>query len=175
MRKEDCFQLGHVSRLHGLKGEVILHLDTDQPEAYENLGSVFFLQGGTLVPFFLEEAHLIKKQQLRIKVEDVTTIQQAEALIGLEAYLPADVLPPLDGKAFYYHEIIGFQVEDQSGTALGTVLDVLDNPGQDLLKVEHSSGKEILLPLVDELLLDLNRSTKTLHIQLPEGLLDLYL
>lgn len=175
MRKEDCFQLGHVSRLHGLKGEVILHLDTDQPEAYENLESVFFLQGGTLVPFFLEEAHLIKKQQLRIKVEDVSTIQQAETLLGLEAYLPAEVLPQLKGKAFYYHEIIGFAVADQQGTNLGTVLDVLDNPGQDLLKVEHPSGKEILLPLVDDLLLEVNRSTKTLHVQVPDGLLDLYL
>ena len=52
MRIEDCFQLGHISRLHGFKGEVVAVFDTDRPEAYENLESVFLEDRGELIPFF---------------------------------------------------------------------------------------------------------------------------
>lgn len=175
MRREDCFFLGHVSRLHGLKGEVILHLETDQPEAYEDLGSVFLLQGGTLVPFFLESAKLIKRDQLLIKAEDFSSAEEARRLIGSEVWLPLSVLPPLHGNKFYYHEILGFSVVDQDNQPVGTVEDVLDNPGQDLLKLRHPGGNEVLLPLVDELLMSVDRENKTLHYRLPEGLLDLYI
>ena len=66
MRKEDCYYLGKITKTHGFKGNLILHLDTDEPELYENLESVFIERDGMLVPFFFEFAQRLKKLRINI-------------------------------------------------------------------------------------------------------------
>ena len=107
MQKEDCFYLGKIVKKHSFKGEVVIKLDTDEPDLYENLESVFVDLGNNLVPFFIEKSTLSKGTMFRVKFEDVDTEADAEAILRSEVYLPLDLLPKLSGDKFYYHEVIG--------------------------------------------------------------------
>lgn len=174
MLKKDCFYLGKVVSKFSFKGEVLVKLDTDEPELFENLESVFVEYRKQLIPFFLNHAQLHKSNLLRVKFEEVSDEEGADRLIGSELYLPLDFLPPLSGNKFYYHEIIGFTVIDKEKGNIGTVKGVNDQTLQALLEIDFQ-GKEILIPVNDHFIEKVVRSQKTLYIQTPEGLIDLYL
>ncbi len=175
MTKDNCYFLGKVTQTHGLKGEVILWLDVDQPELYAELDSVLLDMGNELVPYFLESL-LIRGKKSIAKFEDIETIEETAPIINKELYLPMDVLPELeDDTSFYYHEIIGFELEDENtGEAYGSVTQVYEGSGQDLIAFEKE-GKEVLVPISDEIVKTVDRDKKIIKVNLPDGLLDLYL
>lgn len=173
MTKDLCYQLGYITKLHGLQGEVTAFFDVDFPEEYENLESVFVDINNKLVPFFIESLEITPKKNI-LKMEDVNTPEAAEELIGKELYLPLSALPPLSGTAFYYHEIIGFTVIDAEFGEVGPVKEVYTQTNQDLIACDHK-GKEVLFPVIDDLIERIDREQKQLYVRLPEGLIQLYL
>ena len=78
------------------------------------------------------------------------------------------------GDKFYYHEIVGFQIEDKTLGPLGKVRGVKEMPGQDIVAMIHE-GFEILIPITDEIVIRADRERKVLETQLPEGLLEIYM
>ena len=172
MRKEDCFFLGTVVAKYSFKGEVLIKLDTDDPEAYLSLQSFLLEDESHLIPYFTTKVQLHKSQLLRVSVEGVKSEKQADLMIGKSVYLPLDQLPKLDDDQFYFHEIIGFEVIDSLQGPIGTITGVNDASSQVLLEVEHK-GRQILIPLVDELIQQLDKQQKQLYLSIPEGLLDL--
>lgn len=173
MKLDDCYQLGYIVKKHGLKGELNIFLDVDAPDDYKDLESVFVEINTNLVPFFIEHIQ-IKQQKAIVRFEDVDTIERAEELIGCGLYLPLTTLPQLDGNDFYFHEIIGFTLEDRQSGKSGVVTGVNSSSHQDLLVTEFE-GKEVLIPIQDELIESLDREKKLLTMTLPNGLLDIYL
>ena len=172
MRKEDCFFLGTVVAKYSFKGEVLIKLDTDDPEAYLSLQSFLLEDESHLIPYFTTKVQLHKSQLLRVSVEGVKSEKQADLMIGKSVYLPLDQLPKLDDDQFYFHEIIGFEVIDSLQGSIGTITGVNDASSQVLLEVEHKD-RQILIPLVDELIQQLDKQQKQLYLSIPEGLLDL--
>lgn len=174
MTKEECFYLGKIVSKFSFKGEVLAKLDTDEPEIYTEMESVFVEFNKNLVPFFLERARLHKSTLLRIKFEDVDTELDADDLIGAELYLPLTDLPQLPDDKFYFHEIIGFNVIDENFGLIGTVKKINDQTAQTLLIIEREE-KEVLIPLNDDFIKQVDKSKSEMHIQAPEGLIELYL
>jgi 16S rRNA processing protein RimM len=174
MRKEDCFFLGTVVAKYSFKGEVLIKLDTDEPETYLSLQSFLLEDESRLIPCFTTKAHLHKSQLLRVSVEGVNSEKQADLMIGKSVYLPLDQLPKLDDDQFYFHEIIGFKVIDSVQGPIGTITGVNDASSQILLEVEHND-RQILIPLVDELIQQLDKQQKQIYLSIPEGLLNLNL
>ena len=174
MNKEQCFQLGYVAKVHGLRGEVVVMLDVDYPEDYEDLKQLFLLQKGRLVPFFLEHFVLQPGNRVLAKFEDLDRIELVEDLVGLEVYLPLSALPPLEDDQYYYHELIGFEVIDDTYGVLGPVETIYDLETQDLLGVKHQE-REVLIPIQDGIIQKVDKTAKKVYCQLPEGLLDIYL
>ncbi len=174
MRKEDCFFLGKIVSKHSYKGEVLVKLDTDQPGIYENLESVFVAIGNSLVPFFIQQSRLHKSSLLRIRFEDVTDEEGADSLIGSELYLPLNMLPELSGNKFYYHEVIGFSLEDKHHGFIGTITGVNDSASQALFEADKD-GKQLLIPITDDIITKVDRENKKIYVSTPEGLVDLYL
>lgn len=174
MTVDDCYQLGYLIKPHGLKGEVQVFLDVDSPGEYETLESVFVLKGQQLVPFFIESIAIGSGKAI-VAFEEVETVEEAAELKGCSLFLPLNNLPDLGSDDFYYHELVGFSLKSTAGEVIGVVKDVLEAGGQDLLAVIHPSGKEILVPLTDELINSLNKEEKELVMEIPEGLLDVYL
>jgi 16S rRNA processing protein RimM len=174
MQKKDCFYLGTIVKKFSFKGELLAKLDTDEPELYEDLDAIFIDLRGTMVPFFIESSQLHKSDLLRIKFEDVNTEADADALIKAELYLPLAALPKLSGNKFYFHEVIGFQIIDENFGPTGTIVSINDTTAQALFEIEHN-GKEILIPINDEIITKVDREQKTITVKAPDGLIELYL
>lgn len=171
---EDYFYLGKILKLHASKGALLIHLDTDTPENYSELESVFVQMNKQLIPFFIETLELRHNNNAVATFSDIDSVEQASLLLGCELYLPLSVLPPLTGNRFYYHEVKGFSVIDAQFGNAGTIEEVLEYPHQAVLRVLLKE-KEILIPVTDEIILDVDRLKRIVHTKAPEGLIELYL
>lgn len=170
----ECFYVGKIVKKYSFKGELLAKLDTDEPEQFENLDSILVNLRGNLVPFFIENSQLHKSELLRIKFEDVDTEDDADSLIKSELYLPLSFLPELEDDKFYYHEIIGFKVEDKNYGKVGIISGVNDSTAQALFEIDRN-GTEILIPMNDEFIIKVDKPNKTIIVETPEGLIDLYI
>lgn len=173
MRKEDCYLLGKITRRHGLAGNVILKLDTDQPELYNKLESIFVEINGLLVPFFIAKSSWSKNDALNIAFKNSTEALVDQSL-GKSVYLPLSSLPKLSGKQFYYHEIIGFDILDENNKECGVIRSVNDQTAQNYF-VTNLDGKEVVIPIIKDWILEVNREERFIKMQLPEGLIDVFL
>lgn len=173
MKKEDCYFLGKITRRHGLAGNVILKLDTDQPTHYRNLDSIFVEVNGLLVPFFIEKSVLSKQDALTLSFKNSSEALVDQSL-GKSVYLPLSTLPKLSGKQFYYHEVIGFEILDEQENHCGVIRSVNDQTAQNYF-VTNLDGKEVIIPLIKDWILEVNREERYIKMQLPEGLLDVFL
>jgi len=174
MKKEDCFYLGKIVSKYSFKGELLIKLDTDEPGLYENLDAMFIDLRNNLVPFFIESSQLHKSDLLRVRFEDVDNEPDADALIKSDVYLPLEFLPKLEGNKFYFHEVVGFKVEDINYGTVGTIVSINDSTAQALFEIDRD-GIEILIPINDEFINKIDRTNKTVFVETPEGLIDLYL
>ncbi|TMM58395.1 16S rRNA processing protein RimM [Maribacter algarum] len=174
MRKEDCFYLGKIVSKYSFKGEVLVKIDTDEPELYDNMESVFVALRNNLVPFFIEKCRLHKSQLLRIDFEEVNSEDDADKIMGSELYLPLSFLPELNGNKFYFHEVIGFTVIDNVHGDIGTIQSINDTTSQALFEI-LKGDKQLLIPINDDIIKKVDRENKTIHVTTPEGLVDLYL
>jgi 16S rRNA processing protein RimM len=174
MKKDDCFYLGKIVKKYSFKGELLAKLDTDEPDLYESLDAIYVDLRGNLVPFFLESSQLHKSNLLRVKFEDVDTEADADALIKSDLYLPLELLPKLEGDKFYFHEVIGFKVFDKNYGSVGIIKAINDSTAQALFEIDKD-GIEILIPMNDEFIVEVDRVKRTIIVETPEGLIDLYL
>jgi 16S rRNA processing protein RimM len=174
MRTEDCFYLGKIAKKFSFKGELLIYLDTDEPELYENMESVFVEFNKNLIPFFIENSSLHKGDFLRVQFEDVTNEEEADKLLGSDIYLPLAMLPKLEGNKFYFHEVIGFEIEDERLGVFGVIASINDSSAQPLFEVLNGSV-ELLIPMIDQFLVKIDRENKKVVMNLPEGLVEMYL
>lgn len=174
MKKDELFQLGKIVRTFGSKGEVVFQADPEILSRIKKLESVFLSINENLVPFFIELLQPRPKGQAIVKFIDIDSSEDASHLAGCEIYIPWAMMPKQKGTKLYSIEIEGFSVIDAIRGETGTVRTVLEMPQQALLAIDFE-GKEILIPIVDEIVKKIDRKTKTIHIEAPEGLIELYL
>lgn len=174
MTIKDCFYLGKIVKKYSFKGELLAKLDTDEPAIYENLDAIFIDLNSTLIPFFIEKSQLHKSDLLRLKFDDINNEEDAEALLKSDLYLPLELLPKLEGNKFYFHEIINFKLIDEKFGLVGVVKGVNDTTAQALFEVDRD-GIEILIPLNDDFIKKIDRTNKSITVNTPKGLIELYL
>lgn len=172
MRKEDCYFLGKITRKHGLSGNVILKLDTDQPEFYQKLESIFVEINGLLVPFFIEKQQW-QKADTKIILFKNATEALVDQCLGKSVFLPLSTLPPLTGKQFYYHEVLGFEIYDENGHLCGTIKAINDQTAQHYFILDRD-GKEVIIPIIKDWITSVDRENRQITMNLPEGLLDIF-
>ena len=175
MNKNNCFYLGKIVKKHSYKGEVVIKLDTDEPELYAEINMVFLEINNKLLPFFIEKTLLQKGNQLRVKFEDVQTEEEANKILKKNTYLPLSLLPKLEGNKFYYHQVIDFDLIDKRFGLVGKIKAINDSTAQALFIIKNKQGKEILIPLIDEFLVKVDRKTKSILVDTPIGLIEMYL
>ena len=174
MSVNEFYFLGKITRKFSFKGDLIIFLDTDSPSEYYHLDKIFIKIKDRYIPYFVEDVYPYKNNSIRVHLEDINDENEAKNLINKEIYLPNDSLPILEGNKFYYHEIEGFMIKDKKVGELGFIKYVNDKSPQHLFVVDYKK-KEILIPINDELIENINRKEKLITMNLPSGLIELYL
>ena len=161
-------KIGKIVNAVGLKGEVKVYNYSDSSEIYEITPEVFV--GNEIME--IENVRL-QKNMVILKLSGIADRNAAEAAKGREICITEEDLPELEEGEFYVRDLIGMTVKEADGNVLGTVTDVLQNTAQDIFEVKGKNGKQILIPKVDEFVLNIDAETREIEVELPEGLLDL--
>ena len=172
MTIEESFYIGYVSKTRGLKGEVQLFFEF---EDYDELDfDVIFLEvNKKLVPYFVDTIKLQKNSTAYATFEDVDHIDKAQALVRRKMYLPNDKMPERDPDDFRWTDLVGFLVIDEEHGELGEIIEVREMPQQFIATVDMD-GKDLMFPLSEDLILDIDAEEEIIEVDLPEGLVDLY-
>ena len=172
MKKQDCYYLGKIVSKFSFKGEILLKLDVDRNSSLK-FKSIFIEIDKILVPFSILKMSLHKTSLLKIKFEGIDNEKLADSLLKKEAFLPIKDLPKLEGQKFYYHEITGFKAEDLKYGKIGIIEGVNDQTSQPIVLVKGIDNNQIMIPLVDDFLVEVSRDKKKIIFNLPEGLINL--
>lgn len=173
MEFKDYFYFGIIHKTIGLNGIVSVKADVDDISQYKKIEHIFVEENKQLVPYFLQNIIIKNSEYIQFQIDGVDTITKAERLITKNVFLPATLLPKLKGNKFYYHEIIGFAVIDANHGNIGTIEKVLDFSYQDILQIKQNYI-EILVPVLDHIIKNVDRDKKEIHIVSPDGLIELY-
>ena len=173
MTKEKCFYVGKIVKTHGLKGEVTLRIDNEQFDDIEELNYFLLDINDRLIPYFIENISYHSNKSF-ILFQDLKTLEAASQLVGTAVYLPLELLPEKDGNDFYSHEVVDFLVVDEGKGELGKVKEIIEYPTQSLIQIIINE-KEVLIPIHDDIIKDVDREGKKIFIKAPAGLIDMYL
>jgi len=168
----DLLLVGRVARAHGNKGQVIVNPETDSPQARLAEGNVLVVeQRGTAIERRITAVRFQHGRPI-VALDGVETMHDAEALAGAELKVAAASLPPLPGNKFYRHDLVGCEVKDTAGRAIGRVVDVQGPLEQSRLVVESARG-EVLIPMVEGICVSVDPAGKSIVVDPPAGLLEL--
>ncbi|MBQ5689735.1 MAG: 16S rRNA processing protein RimM, partial [Bacteroidales bacterium] len=158
MTKDKCFYVGKIVKTHGLKGEVTLRIDNEQFDDIEELNYFLLDVNEQLIPYFIEDIAYHSNKAF-VLFQDLKTLEAANQFVGKSAYLPLDLLPEKEGNDFYSHEVVGYLVVDEEKGEIGNVNEIIEYPTQSIIQI-IKDGKEILIPIHDDILKDVNRDEK---------------
>jgi len=164
--------VGRIARAHGIRGQVIVNPETDFPQQRFRPGSLLFVKRGASVDSMVVRTVRFQNGRPVIGLEGVETMNDAEALAGLELRVPVEELAKLPEGTFYHHDLVGCRVVTERGEPVGTVEGVEGTVGGSRLVVAGARG-EILIPLASEICRTIDVPGKRIVIEPPEGLLDL--
>ena len=164
-------QIGRVIKSHGIKGEVVVEVTTDDPDTRYAPGEVLHgRQTGREHTLTIDTARA-HQGRLLIKFEEIPDRTTADSLRGTRFFAP-----PLeredDSEGFYDHELEGLRII-HDGADIGVVTGVMHGPAGEILEVELTSGKEVLIPFVHAIVPEVDLEAGTATITPPDGLLDL--
>ena len=162
--------LGRITRLHGFEGTVTIKLEKSFLENIPELEWVFLEIEGKPVPFFISISEYLGADILRLRFEGYETIEKASEFVGSRVYLTTG-----EGGINIkddHRDLCGFKVQLSDKSLVGTIIEVIKNPGQWLLNIKDGKGKEILIPLHEDFITDIDKRKKIIRMDLPEGLTD---
>ncbi|MFD2599912.1 ribosome maturation factor RimM [Sphingobacterium corticis] len=172
MNIEESFYIGYISKTRGLKGELQFFFEFEDYKELD-LDVIFVEINKKLVPYFVDQIKLQNNSTAYVHLEDVDHIDKAQVLIRKKVYLSNDKKPVRDPDDFRYSDLVGFEVVDAVDGNLGLVTAVQELPQQFIATVDME-GKELMFPLTDQLIANINTEDKILDVTLPEGLVELY-
>jgi 16S rRNA processing protein RimM len=168
----DLVLVGRIARTHGVRGDVLINPETDFPEERFVAGCVMQLEmSGRSEPITIESVRFHQGRPL-VTFAGVDTMDAAEALIGAALKLPEAEIPPLPAGMYYRHDLVGCEVTDTKGQAIGRVTSV-DGPIEQSRLVIAGPRGEVMVPMVGGICVRVDPAAKTIVVDPPAGLLDL--
>jgi 16S rRNA processing protein RimM len=166
------FNVGKVANTHGIRGELKIVPLTDFPEDRFAVGSHLTLtdvSGQDTLTVEVESARAHKNTYI-VKLKGYENINEVEKYKGWMLKIDEEQLSELDEDEYYYHEIVGCAVVSDEGEQLGTVSEILAPGANHVWVVDRPTGKQLLIPVIDDVVLDVNVESKLITVHLMEGL-----
>jgi 16S rRNA processing protein RimM len=191
-------RIGKIVGVSGLKGELKLFHDSGERERLVGVKTLFFLRG--VDSFRADDEGFTTERVLSIryhgktpvlKIAGIETRDDAERYIGVFVYVDRNALAPLEEDSYFVEDIVGFSVVDEAGKTLGRISGVLDNPAHDILRIAPMTPEEvlaedsardsthaaeakneILLPMVDVFVRNVDTEARRVVVRLPAGLVE---
>jgi len=157
--------LGEIVKPHGLNGAVKVKSFADSPESYTRPARLFMVSAdGNRIEISVRDASPMGKL-VTLKIEGISTRQQAEALIGNRIVVNREDLPDADEDEYYWHDLIGMSVYDSTGAYYGIIISILPTGANDVFVVETVNGEEVLIPGTFEAILEVNIPERRMVIE----------
>lgn len=173
IRKEDTYQIGRLTKTHGLKGEMNFQFTDD---IWDRTDSDYLIceVDGILVPFFLEEYRFRSYSVALVKFEDIDSADTAQFLVNCDVFFENKYAEEAEDGEVSLNYFIGFTMTDgDNGNTIGTITDIDDNTENWLFIVERPDGSEVMIPAHEEFIAEIKQEEKEMVMDLPLGLLDL--
>lgn len=168
----EFMNVGKVVNTHGIRGELKIMPLTDFPEVRfaKNAELYLFTPDNHPVLVHVESARLHKNMYI-VRLKEYGNINEVEKFKGSIAKVSKENLAELEENEYYFHQIVGCTVVTEEGENLGTISEILTPGANDVWVVKTAAGKEILLPVIDDVVLDVDVNEKLVKVHLMEGLL----
>ena len=169
MGENDVLVVGKIVGAHGIAGAVKAHFFSGPDTVFDRGGRIRLnLPDGKVLTFVLEWVRP-HKQHLLMGLEGITTRNQAQGLVGAELMVERRDLPVLEPGTYYWTDLMGLSVFTRDGTCIGKIVSIIPTGGNDVYVVQDGK-KETLIPAVASMVLEIDLETKTMRVDLPQGL-----
>lgn len=164
----ELIKIGKVLKTHGYKGHLKVFIDEFYMDDFEEMKAVFINN----LPYFITLKDINSNSQAIILLEEIDSKEKAHPLQGKDIFAKDDDLSEiLDGEE--YDHLVGYNITDKTIGNIGTIEEVIEMPFQFLAKIIRDK-KEILIPLNDDFILNIDEQNKIVEMELPDGFLDIF-
>ncbi len=164
-------RVGRITGAHGLKGALRIRPDNPDSDTLEQAARVFLESAGETREFRLTGLTRLNATTRRITLEGVNDVSAAESLKGAVVMLAAEDVPAAKPGEFYYYEAIGCQVFLTDGSRIGVIEEIFSNGAQDIWVVREGE-REVLVPVIEDVVKAMDFATRRVTIEPIPGLLD---
>jgi 16S rRNA processing protein RimM len=171
--EEDVVVVARIVKTRGLRGEVVADLLTDFPDRFENLKSLIGFSPDESRRSLQIEEQWFHLNRLVLKFAGFDSIDEAKELVGYDLAVPAEDRIELPEDSFYEWELVGCRVETVRGEHVGEIAGVMHTGGVEILKVVDHTGRDRLVPMASDIVVEIDKEKKLVRIDPPEGLLEL--
>lgn len=162
---------GRITKAHGYEGIVVIRLEQAFVENIPEMETIFIETEGRPVPFFISESEYSGGDVLKMKFEGYHAIEKVNEFVGCKVFLTK--MAGTEKSVQNFEALKGFKVLLIDQQLLGTITDIIQNPGQELLSILTPGNREILVPLHEDFIIKADKRLKTIIMDLPEGLINL--
>ncbi len=168
-------EIGRIASTHGLEGHVNFVHNLKGKKPFKDIKFLFIeMKRGSNIPFKIKNIRPSSDTDAILAIEGIDTLEQAKTIAGKKVSLPQEQYEQVQPKDVTMN-FVGFTLYDAKDKKVGIIKEVFESPGQLLASIELENGNEALVPMVESWILGINMNSKELYIQLPDGLIEVYL
>ena len=171
MENQDCIYLGKILKPFSYKGELKIYIEDFYIDQIKELDSFLLKIQGSYIPFTIKAITKNKSNIFRISLDGIDSEDLAKKLTGIEIYSENNLIKSENSKTNKNYIFIDFVIYNNN-SIIGKIIDIIENKNQDLFEVIVNE-KRILIPIVDEFVVNIDNDNKKIIMNLPEGLTDL--
>lgn len=168
---DDCLRVGTYVNTHGVRGDIKVYPHTDDITRFSELDYVYMKTGKDIFKCDIKTVKYHKNMAI-LGFKGTDNINDIEKYKGADLFVTRDQAVPLDEGEYFICDVIGAKVVTDNDEELGLIKDVLQTGANDVYVVTGTDGKEILLPVIPDCVLDINTDDKIVKVHVMPGLID---